>query len=100
MNPDGTVPHHFSNVTRLHVPAGLTEIITMEPALARYMLVYFRGVGTVTVHDLSILEDSYPDEKRAAFLCSDDNINRLYKAAKKTLLLNTLDTLSHLRRTI
>lgn len=91
MNPDGTVPHHFSNVTRLHVPAGLTEIITMEPALARYMLVYFRGVGTVTVHDLSILEDSYPDEKRAAFLCSDDNINRLYKAAKKTLLLNTLD---------
>lgn len=91
INPDGSVPHHFSNVTRLHVPAGLTEIITMEPALARYMLVYFRGVGTVTVHDLSILEDSYPDEKRAAFLCSDDNINRLYKAAKKTLLLNTLD---------
>ncbi len=89
--PDGTVPHYFNNVTRLHVQAGMTEFITMEPALARYMLVYFRGVGQVTVHSLSILDDAYPDEKRTSFLCSDDNVNRLYKAAKKTLLLNTLD---------
>ena len=88
---DGSLPYYFNNVTRLHVPAGLTEFTTMEPALARYMQVYFRGVGQVTVHSLSILEDSYPDEKRATFLCSNDDINRLYKAAKKTLLLNTLD---------
>ena len=88
---DGTLPYYFNNVTRLHVPAGLTEFTTMEPALARYMQVYFRGVGQVTVHSLSILEDSYPDEKRASFLCSNDDVNRLYKAAKKTLLLNTLD---------
>ncbi|MBP3667672.1 MAG: hypothetical protein J6K29_11570 [Clostridia bacterium] len=91
MDVDGTLPYYFNNVTRLHVPAGLTEFVTMEPALARYMAVHFRGVGQVTVHSLSILEDSYPDEKRASFLCSDDHINRLYKAAKKTLLLNTLD---------
>ena len=88
---DGSLPYYFNNVTRLHVPAGLTEFTTMEPALARYMQVYFRGVGQVTVHSLSILEDSYPDEKRATFLCSNDDINRLYKATKKTLLLNTLD---------
>ena len=91
MDVDGTLPYYFNNVTRLHVPAGLTEFITMEPALARYMQVYFRGVGQATVLSLSVLEDSYPDEKRASFLCSNDDINRLYKAAKKTLLLNTLD---------
>ena len=91
LDTDGCIPFHFNNVTRLHVPAGLTEFTTLEPALARYMQVHFRGVGQVTVHGLSILEDSYPDEKRVSFLCSDDNINRLYKAAKKTLLLNTLD---------
>ncbi|MBQ4112298.1 MAG: hypothetical protein IJD38_05845 [Clostridia bacterium] len=91
MDTDGTLPYYFNNVTRLHVPAGLTEFVTMEPALARYMQVYFRGVGRVTVHSLSVLEDSYPDEKRASFLCSNDDINRLYKAARKTLLLNTLD---------
>ena len=91
LNPDGTVPYYHNIVTRLHVPAGFTEVVTMEPALARYMLVYFRGVGDVTVHTLSILDDAYPDEHRATFLCSDDNVNRLYNAAKKTLLLNTLD---------
>lgn len=91
LNPDGTVPYYHNIVTRLHIPAGYTEIVTMEPALTRYMLVYFRGVGATTVHTLSILDDSYPDEHRASFLCSDDNVNRLYKAAKKTLLLNTLD---------
>ena len=91
IDTDGSLPYYFNNVTRLHVPAGLTEFITMEPALARYMQVFFRGVGQVTVHGLSILEDSYPDEKRVSFLCSNDDVNRLYKAAKKTLLLNTLD---------
>jgi hypothetical protein len=43
------------------------------------------------VHSLSLLDDSYPDEHRTSFACSDENINRLYAAAKKTLLLNTLD---------
>ena len=91
LNPDGTVPYYHNIVTRLHVPAGYTELVTMEPALARYMLLYFRGVGEATVHTLSILDDAYLDEHRASFLCSDDNVNRLYNAAKKTLLLNTLD---------
>lgn len=91
LNPDGTLPYYFNCVTRLHVPAGLTEFVTMEPALTRYMMIYFRGTGTVTVHSLSILDDSYPDEHRSSFLCSNDNINRLFGAAKKTLLLNTLD---------
>lgn len=88
---DGTVPYYFNSVIRLHVPAGLTEFVSMEPALARYLLAHFRGTGAVTVHALSLLDDAYPDEHRASFLCSDDNINRLYGAAKKTLLLNTLD---------
>ena len=33
MDPDGTVPHHFSNVTRLHVPAGLTEVCFFKVCL-------------------------------------------------------------------
>ena len=91
LDTDGTIPYYHNIVTRLHVPAGITEFVTMEPALARYFMIYFRGVGTVTVHDLSILDDAYPDERRTSFLCSDENVNRLYGAAKKTLLLNTRD---------
>lgn len=88
---DGSIPHYFNNVTRLHVSRGTTEFVTMEPILARYLRIYFRGVGAVTLDKLSMIDYSYPDEHKTSFLCSDDNVNRLYKAAKRTLLLNTLD---------
>ena len=91
LKTNGRIPYHFNIVTRLHVSAGLNEITTIEPSLSRYMQIVFRGVGEATVHNLSVLDYAYPDEHRAAFLCSDDNVNRLYAAAKKTLLLNTLD---------
>lgn len=91
LDVDGSIPYYHNIVTRLHLPAGLTEFIAFEPCLARYIKLYFRGTGAVTVHSLSILDDAYPDEHRTSFLCSDDDVNRLYKAAKKTLLLNTLD---------
>ncbi len=88
---DGSPTTLYNTVTRLHVAAGTTEFITMEPALARYMQVIFRGVGSVNLQKLSIIDDSYPDINQSSFLCSNDNINRLYKAAKKTLLLSTKD---------
>ncbi len=88
---DGSIPYYHNQVTRLHLPAGRTEFLAMEPALARYIRLIFRDTGTVTIHDLAMLDDSYPDEHRAAFLCSDENVNRLYQAAKLTLCLNTRD---------
>ncbi len=91
LDTDGTVPCYHNPVTRLHLPAGRTDFLSMEPTLARYLKLIFRETGTVTVHDLAILDDSYPDEHRATFLCSDENVNRLYNAAKLTLRLNTRD---------
>ena len=91
LDTDGSIPYYHNIVTRLHLPAGLSEFIAFEPALARYIKLYFRGTGAVTVHSLSILDDAYPNEHRTSFACSNDDINRLYGAAKRTLLLNTLD---------
>ena len=91
LHTDGSIPYYHNVVARLHLPAGLSEFIAFEPCLARYVKLYFRGTGAVTVHSLSILDDAYPDEHRTSFSCSDENVNRLYAAAKKTLLLNTLD---------
>ncbi len=88
---DGTLPCYHNPVTRLHLPAGRTDFLSMEPTLARYLKLIFRGTGTVTVHDLALLDDSYPDEHRTTFSCSDENVNRLYRAAKLTLRLNTRD---------
>ena len=91
LNKDGSIPYYHNPVTRLHVKAGDCTFITMEPCLARYIKLYFRGVGSVQLFGLSMLDYAYPDEMRSGFQCSDDGINRLYQAAKKTLLLNTLD---------
>lgn len=91
LDTDGSIPYYHNVVARLHLPAGLTEFIAFEPSLVRYVKLYCRGTGAVTVHSLSVLDFAYPDEHRTSFSCSDDGINRLYAAAKKTLILNTLD---------
>ena len=91
LDTDGSIPYYHNIVSRLHLPAGLTEFIAFEPSLVRYVKLYFRGTGAVTVHSLSVLDYAYPDEHRTSFSCSDEQINRLYAAAKKTLILNTLD---------
>ncbi len=79
-------------VTRLHLPAGKWQFLTMEPALVRHVKLYFRGVGAdCTVQDLHVREYCYPDTGLAYFHCSDEDINRLYDAAYRTLRLNTLD---------
>lgn len=88
---DGTFPYAHNTVTRIYVPAGKTFFVAMEPAVARYLKLYFRGTGDATVHGVSMHEYTVPDEHRCAFLCSDEDVNRLYSAAKKTLVLNTLD---------
>lgn len=88
---DGTLSFAYNTVTRIYVPAGRTAFVTMEPAIARYLKLYFRGTGDVTVREVFMREYTVPDEHRSAFLCSDGDINRLYRAAKKSLVLNTLD---------
>ena len=81
-------PNH---VTRLHVKKGNTSFVSMEPALFRYIKLYFRGTGAFCVKNLYSLDYSYPDNGNGFFQCSDDDINRLYRAARRTLKLNTLD---------
>ena len=91
LEQDGSFAYPHNIVTRLFVPVGRTEYVCMEPCIARYVKLYLRGTGNVTVHGVSMMEYTVPDEHRSAFLCSDEDVNRLYRAAKRTLVLNTLD---------
>ena len=88
---DGSFALMHNVVTRLYLKKGRNRFVTLEPGLARYLKLYLRGTGDVTLHRLSILDYIFPDRQLSTFLCSDENINRLYQAAKRTLLLNTLD---------
>ncbi len=83
-------------VTRLHLPAGTWSFLTMEPALVRHLKFYFRPldgepVGDCAVWDIHVREFSYPENRHGSFHCSDEDVNRLYAAACRTLRLNTLD---------
>ena len=96
-------------VTRLHLPAGTTEFTCFEPACVRQLTVYVRPEGDysrksgkycgqtgnntpeITIEAPEIIEYTTPDTQNGSFQCSDDDINRLYEAARRTLRLNTLD---------
>ena len=88
---DGSNP-----VTRLYLPAGETTFLTMEPAMSRHLRFIFRAqdgepVGSCAVRDIHVREFFYPDTDAGHFHCSDEDVNRLYDAARRTLQLNTLD---------
>ena len=91
LEQDGSFALMHNVVTRLYLKKGRNRYITFEPGLARYLKLYLRGAGDITLHSLSMRDYIFPDAHKSAFLCSDENINRLYQAAKRTLLLNTLD---------
>ncbi|MBO4326985.1 MAG: hypothetical protein J5950_06915 [Clostridia bacterium] len=96
-------------LTRLHIPAGTTEFTCFEPACVRYIKFYVRPEGDYTWHgdepwkkngkntpEIQIFAPEIivfitPDTQLGSFQCSDDDVNRLYEAARRTLRLNTLD---------
>ena len=90
LDEKGNMPYYYGTVSRIHTNGKVKQIF-FEAGLYRYLKIYFRGCGNIKIKDVSLLEYSYPDENKCSFLCNDENINNLYKAAKSTLLLNTLD---------
>ena len=90
LDKKGNMPYYYGTVSRIRTDGNIKHIF-FEAGLYRYLKIYFRGCKNIKIKDISLLEYSYPDENKCSFLCNDENINNLYKAAKTTLLLNTLD---------
>ena len=82
-------------VLRLHTEGGRVRFTSMEPVLARFVKVYFRGCGNVKLNSAGVREYTVPDSGSVcgagSFLCSDEDVNRIYEAARLTLRLNALD---------
>jgi len=89
--PDGTIMYDFNTGTRLYIKAGEYSFTRFDPCLARYFRLYIRGEAEIEITDLHMISYSYPDLNEGTFTCSDEDVNRLYNAARKTLILNTLD---------
>ncbi|OUP83981.1 hypothetical protein B5F07_09010 [Lachnoclostridium sp. An169] len=76
---------------RYCLQAGTYHLNTFEPKLVRYVKAVVRTNGKVQFQAPAVLDDTYPDEKRTVFSCSDGDLNRIFEAAWRTLRLNTLD---------
>ena len=71
---------------------GRQTFLTFNPYLARFVRVVQRGDGQITLHRLWIVDHSFAAPAQGEFVCSDEGLNRIYEAAKRTARLNTLDT--------
>ena len=91
LDKKGNMPYYYGTVSRVHTSGGNIRQVFFEAGLYRYLKIYFRGCKNIRIKDISLLEYSYPDENKCSFLCNDENINKLYRAAKDTLLFNALD---------
>ena len=87
----GDISIQTSGSIRLIVNKDKVTFTSMEPYLLRYLKVCFAGVKSVKIKTVSIYTYYYPDLMEGYFRCNDEDLNRLYDAARHTLLLNTLD---------
>lgn len=91
MHTDGSIPHYYNNVMRLHVAAGMHDITAMEAGVAKYLKIYFRNTGNVILYGSGMITCEYNDNSVSCFSCSDKKVESIYDAARRTLLCNTFD---------
>ena len=71
---------------------GRQSFLGFTPQVVRYLRVTYRGQGKIQLHGLSVTQFHFGAPVRGSFACSDDGLNRIYAAAQRTALLNTVDT--------
>lgn len=71
---------------------GRQSFLAFNPQLMRYLRMALRGDGDVTLHRLGLTEYRFAAPMKGDFTCSDDGLNLIFKAARRTAMLNTVDT--------
>ncbi len=76
-----------------YVARGQNDRFKLYDALGfRYAYVLVHGVaGPVTLDSFAVQEDVYPWQPGAEFACSDDELNRIFRAGIRTVQLNSRD---------
>ena len=93
LEPDGDVSPQigYNSCFRVYCPAGETTFTSFEPYACRYVKAVVRCEAAFTINDVGLISYTPADVHAGTFLCSDEDLNRIYEAARRTLLLNTLD---------
>jgi len=70
---------------------GVNKIETFEAYVARYMRIIVTGCTRYTIKNLYVRLCQIKDLNGGGFVCSDGEINRIYRANRTSLILNTFD---------
>lgn len=81
----------FNNAIRYTLREGRQTFLAYNPQFVRFLRVVQRGQGQVTLHRLWLNEFRFVAEPKGDFRCSDDQLNHIYDAARRTAMLVTLD---------
>ncbi|MBO4422402.1 MAG: family 78 glycoside hydrolase catalytic domain [Clostridia bacterium] len=81
----------FNTCFRVYCDKGVTRFTSFEPYAFRYVKILVNTDKPFAVLDIGLITYVTPDRRGGTFLCSDEDLNRIYDASYKTLLLNTLD---------
>ena len=81
----------FNSCFRVYCDKGVTRFTSFEPYAFRYIKILVNTDQPFDALNIGLITYVTPDSRGGTFLCSDEDINRIYDASYKTLLLNTLD---------
>ena len=81
----------FNSCLRVYCGKGTTHFTSFEPYAFRYIKILVNTDQPFYLTNIGLISYVTPDVRGGTFLCSDEDINRIYDASYKTLLLNTLD---------
>lgn len=93
LDEKGQIPVKADNTNRiihLETNGGVVSWESIEPHYMKYIKIIMEGKGEIRLLDLYVRRYRFPDKNTATFLCSDKTLNRIYEAAKQTLLTNSL----------
>jgi hypothetical protein len=84
-------PTQFNCAIQVTLREGRQSFLAFMPQFVRFVRVAQRGPGQVTLHRLWLTEFRFAAEPKGNFRCSDEQLNRVYDAARRTAMLVTLD---------
>ena len=84
---------HSGNSTsfRYTLRDGRQSFLAFNPQFVRFLRIVHRGQGDLRVHRLWLTEFRFDGQPKGDFRCSDEQLNRVYQAARRTAMLVTLD---------
>lgn len=79
-----------NSVIRLNSQPGRYTFISFEPHAFRYLKLITRG-QSCTFHKVFVVLYQFQQPMHKSFMCNDGELNRIYEAAERTLIMSTLD---------